>query len=325
MAVRSGGATDPVSRIERVIARQERRFRNAFAQAVSTITDPFTLDLLADLLEQGRFEEALEGLDAAGAVLGNAYGEALSDSARDTARFLSTALTVTVSFDQVNQRAVDMIRMNSLRLIREFTGEQRRAVREALTLGIARGANPIEQARDFRGSIGLTTRQVRAVENFRTLLTQGRRDGLPSETALNRALRDGRFDRTVMRAIRDGQPLTAEQVDRMVDRYRQRYVRYRSEVIARTEALRAANEGTEEMYRQAIDAGQVQPAQLRRTWITAKDERVRGSHARLNGQVRMIGEAWQGDEGELRYPGDPTAPASETVQCRCVLATEIVE
>ena len=175
----------------------------------------------------------------------------------------------------------------------------------------------------FRQSVGLTQRQVASVNNFRRLLTDAREDGLPSRQALNRALRDGRFDRTILRAIREDRPLTNQQVERMVTRYRERYVQYRSEVIARTEAWRAVNQGTEEMYQQAVDAGQIRPEQMTRTWVTARDERVRSSHARLNGEQRGYNETWQGDNGELRYPGDPLAPASETVQCRCRISTRL--
>jgi len=323
MPVRPGGATDPASRIEAVVARQDRRFREAFQQAVDVIRDSMTLEALATLLEAGRFEEAVAALEVAAALLGNAYGAALTDAAQDAARFLSGALTVTVSFDGTNVRAVQAIQRNRLRLIREFTAEQRLVLRTALSRGIEQGLNPRDQARLFRDSVGLTARQERAVANFRRLLTTARADNLPSMQALDRNLRDGRFDRTILRSIRDGVPLTDEQVDRMVSRYRERYVKYRSEVIGRTEALRSAHEGTEEMYQQAIDAGQVDPQKLQRTWITARDERVRGSHARLNGERRPLGEAWQADEGELKYPGDPDAPASETVQCRCVLTTRI--
>lgn len=325
MAVRPGGANDPASRIETVLSAQEAGFIRAFLQAVSDIVDAHTLDVLEDLLLQGRVEEALEALDAAAGLLGAQYGQSFSAAASDTATFLSTsALTVSVGFDQTNFRAVDAISRNRLRLIREFSEEQRRATRQALQDGITRGVNPRQQAVQFRQSIGLTQRQQASVENFRRLLTQGRAGNLPSETVLNRALRDGRFDRTIARSIREGRPLSEAQVERMVQRYRDRYVRYRSEVIARTEALRSTHEGTEEMYRQAIEAGQIQPGQIQRKWVTAGDERVRSSHARLNGVVRMLDEVWQGDEGELRYPGDPLAPGSETIQCRCVISTRII-
>jgi hypothetical protein len=211
-----------------------------------------------------------------------------------------------------------------LRTIREFSEEQRRATREALMSGIARGVNPRQQAIEFRQSIGLTQNQQQAVENYRRLLTEGRQNNLPSETALRRNLRDARFDRSIIRAIRDNRPLTEDQVNRMVSRYRERYIRYRSETIARTEALRAVHSGSEEMYQQAIEMGQIRPDQIRRTWNTAQDERVRGAHAQLHGEVRGIDGVWTNSLGELRFPGDPLGTPANVINCRCAISTRIV-
>ena len=318
MPVRPGGATDPASRIERLVNAQDRRFQRVFLDAIDQIKDSRTLEEIADLLAAGRIEDALDAVDAAAALIGNAYGAALSAAAQDTALFLSRALTVRVGFDVTNQRAVDAIQRNQLRLISGFSTEQRQTLRQVLARGIAQGLNPREQARLFRDVVGLTPRQEAAVANYQRLLEEGSRE------ALTRELRDRRFDRTVARSIRDGEPLTREQIERMTGRYRERYIRYRAEVIGRTEAQRSTHEGVEEMYRQAIDSGQLDPRSVRRTWQTASDERVRSSHGALNGQERLIGETWQGQDGTLRFPGDPQAPPSETIQCRCVIVTRLV-
>lgn len=324
MAVKPKGATDPAERIERMVAQQERRFRRVFLDAIQMILDEATLSNIADLLENGRLEEALDAVDRAAVLLGNQYGDSLSESARATAAWLSTdALTVAVSFDQTNVRAVEMIQRNRLRLIREFSAEQRAAVRTAISEGIKDGVNPREQARRFRESIGLTERQTRAVANYRRML-QGAGRGLPDAgDALERKLRDRRFDRTVARAIRDSKPLTKQQVDLMVSRYRDRYIKYRAEVIGRTEALRSVHQGTIEMYRQAFEAGAMGEAEVKHKWVAANDKRTRDSHRHLNGVVRLTGETFPGADGPLKYPGDPDAPASETVQCRCVLSTRL--
>ena len=321
MAVRAGGATDPASRIKHLIRRHDERFRAVFLQATELIRDNSTLDELADLLQAGRLEDALDGIEAAGRLLGDAYGDALVASAKDTASFLSNALTLTVSFDQTNVRAVDAIKSNRLRLIREFTNDQRSAIRQAMSRGIAEGLNPRDQARLFRDTVGLTARQEEAVARYKSLLKSAGTDNDLASDALQRKLRDKRFDGTVRRAIREGKPLTDEQIDRMVGRYRERYINYRSEVIGRTEALRSAHQGSEEMYRQAIENGDLDEKLVIRTWVTAKDERVRGSHSTLNGEQRGIGETWNG----LRFPGDPDGPAKETIQCRCVLTTRLAE
>lgn len=312
MAVRPGGADDPLSRIERLVEQQERRFRSVFLQAIELIKNSRTLDEIADLLERGRLEDALSAVDDAARLLGTAYGAALSAAATDTAQFLTNnALTVAVGFDVTNQRAVDAIQRNSLRLISGFSQGQRQTIRQAMSRGIAQGLNPRELARLFRDTVGLTPLQESAVANYEAMLRNGNRD------ALRRELRDRRFDSTVNRAFRDRQPLSDDQVSRMVGAYRSRYIRYRAEVIGRTEGLRSAHEGVEEMYNQAIDSGQILPEEILQRWNTTQDGRQRDSHDSLNGQERAWGEAWQADEGELRYPGDPNAPPSETAQCRC--------
>lgn len=316
-------ATDPAARLERLIRRLDTRFRQRFLAAVRSIREQLSLGGLADLLAMSQSEEALEPIGAGADYFSGSYGDAVIEAGRDTARFLNGVLTVNVSFDVSNARATRAIQVNRLRLIREFTRSQRDTVRAVIADGVARGLNPRDQARLFRDSIGLTQRQTAMVDNFRRLLTTARDDGVPSRQALNRALRDGRFDRTVMRAIRDQEALGSAQIERMVQRYRERMLRYRSEVIARTEALRSAHEGTEEMYRQAVDAGELQAGQLTRRWNTARDERVRSSHRWLHGVERRFGEVWLGDDGPLRFPGDPLAPASETVQCRCVLSMRL--
>jgi hypothetical protein len=205
---------------------------------------------------------------------------------------------------------------NQLRLVREFAAEQRRATSAALIRGVREGMNPIATARDFRGSIGLTEYQTKIVANYRRSLETLSRD------ALERELRDRRFDRTVTNAIDGNIPLSQERIDMMVERYTEKWVKYRSEAIARTESLRAANAGSNELYRQAIDRGDLNQGDLIREWIPAKDDRVRDSHAEMAGQTRGVNEPFiSGLGNELMYPGDPSSPAEDTIHCRCAVTT----
>lgn len=324
MVVQAGGAVDPESRTEHSIGIEEVALGAIFLRATRNILEAHSLEALELLILQGRFEEALVRLNESAALIANQFSDSFSAGARRTARFLSeSVLTSPISFDQLNRFSVEAMARNRLRLIREFTEEQRLATRAALVDGIARNLNPRDAAINFRRSIGLTQRQQQSVENFRRLLTEGRRGGLPSETALNRSLRDARFDRTILRSIRENRPLSDAQVENMVQRYRNRFIRYRSEVIARTESQRAVHAGTLDMYSQAVEAGQINRGAVEHKWVTAQDESVRSSHRRLHGLVRMMGETWPGDDGPLRYPGDEEAPASETVGCRCILTTRI--
>ena len=221
------------------------------------------------------------------------YAAVYSVAGRSTAGALQDILDVTISFDQVNDRAVYHMQQERLRYIRGFTAEQRKATRRALVDGLERGLNPLDQARNFRSSVGLTDRQQSAVINFRRMLEEG------DSEALTRRLRDKRFDSTISRSIREKKPLTKAQIDKMTARYSERYVKYRSEVIGRTEALRAVHSANDEMYRQAVDLGEVSVEQLERTWVTAHDSRVRDSHSALGGVKRRLDESWEASGGSL--------------------------
>lgn len=309
---------DPAARLQRLIDAVEPGLRRAVLRALLASREGATLEGLAELVQSGRFGDLVEEAARSGALASSeAFAVAYVRAGQDAVRFLSNALDVSVGFDQVNERAVAAMRGERLELIREFTGEQRLATRDALSAGIRRGDNPVQQARNFRNSIGLTKRQQAAVDRYRDLLENG------STEALRRKLRDRRFDATVRAAAKGGTPLTSEQIDRMVERYAERSLRFRSETIARTEALRAVNGGNHEAYLQAIGEGHVDPDRLSRRWVSASDSRVRHSHVRLNGLVRRIDETFPGDEGPLRFPGDPDAPGSETIRCRCTLSSRI--
>lgn len=315
--------------LERLVAEYRRRMARAWQQALDAMRD-IPLDELEQFMATGNIAAAMAMFDSGMMPLSNVWNQAFGEAATRTAANLSEALggagrgTINVSYDMVNEGAVRAMRENQLRLVREFSEAQRRATQQVLIDGVRDGANPREQARDFRRSIGLTQRQQAAVGNFRRLLQQN------DPEALTRALRDKRHDRTVRRAIREGRPLSQRQVDTMVNRYRERYLKYRSEVIARTEAMRAVHEGQERMMRQAVENGIVQNDQLVREWNTALNGRVRSfentsgktSHSTMHGQLRRgLDEPFLSGSGSaLRYPTDPNAPAFDTVQCRCTVS-----
>mgnify|MGYP000932874301 CR=1 FL=1 len=53
-----------------------------------------------------------------------------------------------------------------------------------------------------------------------------------------------------------------------------------------------------------------------KTWLSSGDPDVRDSHAGLNGKTYPIDERFPNG---LLYPGDPSGPAGETINCRCDL------
>lgn len=314
---------DPAERLNLLLDQQEARIAVIFRTAISDLKDELDLNQLADLIEQGRVGEAMDRLQFAAEQLGSASNVAFITAGQSASDFLRAADVARVVFNAVNLNAVAAMQGTRLELIREFTSEQRKAASMALVSGVESGTNPIAAARNFRDSIGLTSTQWTHVASYRAALERVGVDPAAAENALGRSLRDGRTDRTVMAAARNSRPLPAAKIDMMVRRYTERYVKHRAEVIGRTEALRAVNQGNEEAYRQAIAAGEIRAEQLSREWRTRLDGRERRTHMFLNGQVRGWGETWVTENGELKYPGDPDAPAKETIQCRCAILTRI--
>jgi len=306
---------DSIARIEELIATSDRKFRKTFLDMVKLMRAEISLTRLTRLLEQGRIDQALGLLEAAANKLGVTWNQSFTSAGFSTAEHINRHVPIIdFDFDQTNFGAVEAMRRNRLRLIRGFTDQQRLATRQALASGIERGLNPRDQARLFRDSIGLTPYQERIVRNYRQNLEEG------DSRALERELRDARFDGAARRAVA-GEKLPKAQIDKMVERYRERMVALRAETIARTESLRSVHEGVQNTYDQAIEDGVLQENQLKRTWNTASDSRVRDSHRPMDGQEKALREPFvTGNGARLMYPTDPNGPAEDTINCRCVVA-----
>jgi hypothetical protein len=223
-----------------------------------------------------------------------------------------------VNFDKGNRRAARAMERSRLRLIREINTSQRESIKEAISDSIRRGVGPRAAARQFREAIGLTRNQVRAVNNYQSLLER------TSGEALNRALRDARFDRTVERAIDNGDLLSGKQIEKMVQRYALNMRNHRAETIARTETMRTLNEGKQESWKQIAEQLGMNYDDVERTWVATLDDRTRDTHAEMNGQtVTGMETPFESPSGEeLLYPGDPFADGAETINCRCTLVVK---
>lgn len=306
-----------LDRLDALLSRQESRIRAAFGEFVAGAQSEAAVKEAADLLAKGDVEGALKVVDRyvarLASVLPTVYQQAAAVELVAIGEQLAPLLpTVAVSFDPTDTRAAMVMRSASLEFIRGFTAGQRDATRQALTQAFMDGSGTAATARAFRDSIGLTAYQEQAVRNYRNLLEQG------SRQALDRALRDRRFDRTVTRAADGGDPLTAEQIDRMVARYRANYLAYRAKTIARTEALTAVSQARDLAFEQNRVMAGISTQAISSTWRTNVDGRERETHHDMNGQVQPYGSAFQSPSGAtLRYPGDPLAPAAERVACRC--------
>lgn len=305
--------------IEALLSKAEASIRRAFRRFLDDVRSGPVRRQVRIALEQDGVEVALRIVDAhvqrMGGVLTQVFQEAGgAQLAALATRLPRSAAHIAVSFDPTWPRAVEIMRSNRLSFVREFTRAQRESTRAALVDSFRTGSGPKQVARALRDSIGLTNTQMNAVANYQRLLESG------DAEALSRNLRDRRFDPSVARAIDDGEPLGAARITRMVDQYRNRYLQYRGETIARTEALSTTSLAQQESMEQVIEQIGMPRGSVQRTWNATKDARTRDTHSEMDGQVRGLLESFVSPSGaQLLYPGDPAAPASERINCRCVL------
>ncbi len=308
--------TDPESRILSLVDGAERRFLSAVVKAVVAAKAELSLDLLVQFLSAGTTDAEIDRISS---IIANAisreYASSFFFAGNDTSDLIEAAVQEAVEFNAVAGSAVNTLDRERSRIRLTIFEGQQEATTAAITNSMGRNQSQRQTAEAIVNSVGLTKRQQNAIDNYRRLLEEG------SKEALQRDLRDHRFDPTVRRAKDD--PLSQAQIDRMVDRYSQRQLRARQKTIARSEAQQSVNAANEEAYQQAIESGALAPEQIKRKWNSQGDDRVRDSHQHLNGMVRGMDETFPGRDGDLRFPGDPLAPASETVNCRCVLETKI--
>lgn len=308
-----------VVRLRRLLDKQERDIVQSFNQFLAFTQSPEVISQINQLLAVNDVEGALQIVDQQIVRFSSFIPAAINSSGAALTPQISSALGVTalgLSFDPSDSRTAQAARENRLQFIQQATKEQRDSIRYALSVQFEEGAGPRKTAAGFRDAIGLTLRQEQAIQNYKTLLETGSRE------ALRRDIRDRRFDRTINRKISQGEPLSQEQIDKMVSRYRERYKQYRAENIARTEGLRAMDVANREALRQVMEDQGLEVDQVERVWHVTRDARTRDAHRSMEGQVRGVNEPFLDGNGvELMYPGDPGAPPETTINCRCVVTT----
>jgi hypothetical protein len=320
--------------IDALLDQFEPRIRDAFLAAIQRIVDKVSIKQLEDRLRVGDIEGALRavGLDPGDFVgLRNeivaaygAGGSAVADTI-PAARGADGAL-IRILFDIRSPRAEAWARDKSSTLVTEIVEDQRNMIREHMRAGLEAGRNPRGTALDIVGRIdprtkkrtggviGLTSGQEAWGRRYEEELKSG--DPARLRNALGRGLRDKRFDATVLKAIEKGEPIDRSKIQKMVIAYRNNSLRYRAEIISRTETIRALGASKIEAWEQAIERGQVREEDILKFPVSAHDERVRETHREVE-RLNRKGVPWR--QPYQVPPGmSPQlhAPYDEPV-CRC--------
>lgn len=325
------------SRIEQLTDAWEPVIRLAFIEAVRDLTSRAELGRIVERLERGDIAGAIEAVHldpAAFRTLDNAIAQAFDAGGSSTIGALPvlrdpSGARFVVRWDARNVRAETWLREHSSTLITRITDDQRAMVRQALVDGLAAGRNPKSVALDLVGRvgasgtrqgglIGLTAQQSTAVANARAGLLSG--DPVAMRAYLKLGRRDHRFDGAVEKAIAAGKPVDAATVSRIVGRYSDRLLQLRGEVIAQLETRAAIGQSHIDAMDQAAASGALDRATVTDTWHTAKDPKVRDSHAAQDGFVVPMNGVFPNGQ---RYPGDPSAGPEESIGCRCWKETRV--
>ena len=88
--------------------------------------------------------------------------------------------------------------------------------------------------------------------------------------------------------------------------------------VAQTERTRVQSQARWDAGNEAMALG----VKVVNEW-SARMVNTRDTHAELDGKVALQGEYFPGSP--LRYPGDPTAPALEVINCHCVLIPGVLK
>lgn len=125
---------------------------------------------------------------------------------------------------------------------------------------------------------------------------------------------------TTYQALRDQLAQGAENgegIPDLADRVRHVFqvaTQARARTIARTEVISAYN-GATEVASDGLDEDVIGGKE----WIATRDARTREHHRDADGQTVGRSESFRVGGHDMRYPGDPSGPAAEVVNCRCTI------
>lgn len=306
--------------IEALTAGQTAKFRKAFLEFIKTVRSPEVLKEIRGLLEAREYATASRLVTSFIEKLGNELPKAFQVIGEAFAELTGRRMNAVLGFNATAEAAASAMQRSRLQFVQRLNMEQLLVLRTALTGAVKEGLAPAVAARRFRDAVGLTPSQWNIVYNYRRSLEGNSRD------ALDRQLRDRRFDRTVEAAIQQGTILDGDKIGRMVSRYAERMLIMRAQTIAQTEIHRVANQAQREAMIQIVGTLGIDPSRARKVWHAIDDDRTRYSHRGLDGAETGLFTPFVSPYGSrLMYPGDPQAPGYETINCRCVMTMRIIK
>ena len=188
--------------------------------------------------------------------------------------------------DFIDPAAVRYADMRGAQLVTDITSANRTALRYVIRDSLAAGRDPMSTARLVRDTVGLHTRWARAVVNY-------------DAAQMSQALRAGMT------------PVQARtRVDGLVKTYRDRLIRRRSEMIARTEIQLAQNMARQSSWTGAQKVGLLDGSS-QKEWLVAPSGSRRGAPCDVCAGLNGSRVQWN-----AAFPTGHTMPPAHP-HCRC--------
>lgn len=325
---------------DRLLSEIERRIGRSFNDVIAELKNNVQFSKLVAAIESDNVDAILEAISIENAAynpivedIRNAF---IAGGALELSKFPKppNAPQLIIRFDVRNVRAESWLATQSSKLIKQIVEEQREAIKIILESGMIKGNGPRTTALEIVGSInkasglreggviGMTKQQAKWLSNAYDELTNGKFDDY-----LKRALRDKRFDRTILKLIRENGTIDKTTLTKILKSYSNRILKFRGDMIARTESLAALNAGAFEGLQQAVEKVGLTDLEVKRIWDATGDSRTRPDHLTMEGQkVNGLTAPFRAPDGSLlKHPGDSSlgATAAQTIMCRCTVKTEI--
>lgn len=242
------------------------------------------------------------------------YRAAIRESVQDGARLTlpdvrAAAPRIAGVFNFLDPRVITAIRAIETRALDTLTEQVREVTRAFVENGIRDGKGIPEIARQLRTTIGIAPHQERYVENLaRELRTM-------SPRFKDRVLRDKRFDRLILRAIREGQPLTEAKIEQISAAYLRRFASHNTEVVTRQVTIDAYREANRLSWEQAVADGYLDADSLVKVWVHSDIVKTpRPEHVALDGTAVRY---------DRPFPNGQQIPGLSDWGCQCSARYEV--
>ncbi len=282
----------PPNRINALARRLEPEMRAAFLNALMLAKDSIDMVDLEARIALGDVEGIVASLPWAifrsklGTPTAVAMRRAIESVAQLAATDLGGQIGIEIGFDLSGAPVTRWLTQAQAEFLDRSINVSRDAIRNELIRAFEEGMNPRELAIRIRDHMGLTEAQMKNVRKFETKL---REQGVSEEEIARRR-------------------------ERLVEAHRNS----RAQTIARTETIRAAAQGQQLVWEDAVLQGYLQESKITRTWLVTPDDRLCIDVCEpMDGQEVGLKQEFETGTGEM-IPNVPAHPL-----CRCAVSMEI--